>query len=169
MAADAHTGRRLVGGRDVRLLAEPNIRCCYCSQPASDHDPHSARCPGGKNYFRPHTTPSEFESPPMGAMTIEDYDKLQPVKTLDYDIADHKNASQLKPGAELTNHPTHYGSDDCIEVIKVIHAWGAGYNLGNVLKYICRAGKKEANYLQDLTKALWYLQNEIEHLESLEK
>jgi hypothetical protein len=46
------------------------------------------------------------------------------------------------------------------EAINVIEAWGCNFNTGNVLKYICRAGKK-GDRKEDLQKALWYLQREI--------
>lgn len=64
----------------------------------------------------------------------------------------------------VVNHPAHYGGEkDTYEAIKVIDAWGLGFSLGNAIKYICRAGKKENNSrLQDLEKAQWYLQHEIE-------
>ena len=59
------------------------------------------------------------------------------------------------------NNPIHYGGiDNLYEAIKVIEAWNLGFNLGNVVKYISRAGKKN-NELEDLEKALWYLQREI--------
>jgi hypothetical protein len=60
-------------------------------------------------------------------------------------------------------HPTHYGGkDNPYEAIKVIEAWGVGFNLGNTLKYISRAGKKD-NIIQDLEKALFYLDREIQN------
>ena len=61
------------------------------------------------------------------------------------------------------NHPDHYGGkDNPYEAIKVIKAWGAGFCLGNTLKYICRAGKKgTATRTEDLQKALWYLKEEL--------
>lgn len=64
----------------------------------------------------------------------------------------------------FVNHPYHYGGENSpYEAIKVIDAWGLGFSLGNAIKYICRAGKKENNSrLQDLEKAQWYLQHEIE-------
>jgi hypothetical protein len=65
---------------------------------------------------------------------------------------------------EDVNHPQHYGGDTTYEVIKVIEAWGLGFNLGNTVKYIGRAGKKGAA-AKDLKKAVWYLQREIETLE----
>lgn len=59
------------------------------------------------------------------------------------------------------NHPQHYGGDTTYEAIKVIEAWGLGFNLGNTVKYICRAGKK-GHGLRDLEKAAWYLNREIQ-------
>lgn len=68
--------------------------------------------------------------------------------------------------AEQVNHPAHYGGkDNPYEAIKVIDAWGLNFCLGNTVKYIARAGKKDV-HLQDLKKALWYLQHEINKLEN---
>lgn len=63
------------------------------------------------------------------------------------------------------NHPKHYGGEDnAYEAIKVIRAWELGFSLGNVVKYISRAGKKDpTKRVEDLKKALWYLQEEIEN------
>src|SRR4051812_23501328 len=67
--------------------------------------------------------------------------------------------------SEQVNHPEHYGgADNPYEAIKVIEAWELGFNLGNAVKYISRAGKKDA-LLQDLKKARWYLDREISNLE----
>lgn len=64
---------------------------------------------------------------------------------------------------EMVDHPTHYGGkDNPYEAIKVIEAWGVGFNLGNTLKYISRAGKKD-DIIQDLEKALFYLDREIQN------
>lgn len=64
---------------------------------------------------------------------------------------------------EAVDHPSHYGgADNPYEAIKVIEAWGLGFNLGNTVKYISRAGRKGAA-LEDLRKAAWYLQREIEN------
>lgn len=62
---------------------------------------------------------------------------------------------------EAVNHPAHYRGDTTYEAIKVIRAWGLGFSLGNAVKYICRAEHK-GRPLQDLEKALWYLQEEID-------
>ncbi len=59
------------------------------------------------------------------------------------------------------DHPAHYGgADNVYEAIKVIEAWGLGFNLGSALKYVCRAGHKGTR-LDDLKKARWYLDREI--------
>jgi hypothetical protein len=71
--------------------------------------------------------------------------------------------------SEAVNHPAHYGgADNPYEAIKVIEAWGLGFCLGNTVKCISRAGKKDAR-LQDLKKAAWYLQREIESQEKAEQ
>ena len=69
---------------------------------------------------------------------------------------------------ESVNHPSHYGgADNVYEAIKVIDAWELGFALGNTVKYISRAGKKDPNKeLEDLKKALWYLQHHINQLEN---
>lgn len=66
---------------------------------------------------------------------------------------------------EAVNNPEHYGgADNPYEAIKVIEAWGLDFYLGNVAKYISRAGKKD-DILQDLKKARWYLDRKIKKLE----
>ena len=62
------------------------------------------------------------------------------------------------------NHPEHYGGrDNAYEAIKVIEAWDLNFHLGNVVKYISRAGKKDPNKeYEDLKKASWYLQRYID-------
>lgn len=64
------------------------------------------------------------------------------------------------PPSEIVNHPQHYGGDTTYEAIKVIEAWGLGFCLGNVVKYIARAEHKGAP-IDDLEKARWYLDREI--------
>ena len=69
---------------------------------------------------------------------------------------------------EQVNHPNHYGGkENPYEAIKVIEAWGLEFCLGNTLKYISRAGKKDPQReLEDLEKALWYLQRRVSFLKS---
>ena len=77
--------------------------------------------------------------------------------------------------ADSVNHPTHYNSHpsgiECIDVARHFP-----FNIGNVIKYLWRAGLKplsdmgasdatERARLQDLKKARWYLDDEIQQLE----
>ena len=80
-------------------------------------------------------------------------------------IRDRKNKVKFTE-TEKVYHPDHYGGkDNLYEAIKVIEAWNLDFNLGNVVKYISRAGKKDKDAeLQDLEKALWYLQRSIDKL-----
>jgi len=67
---------------------------------------------------------------------------------------------------EMVDHPTHYGGEDnTYEAIKVIEAWDLGFNLGNTIKYVSRAGKK-LDILEDLEKASWYINREIKKLKN---
>ena len=64
------------------------------------------------------------------------------------------------------NHPKHY-TDGRIEVIEYIEDKNLGFCLGNAIKYISRAGKKEKNKeIQDLRKAMWYIERRIYELEN---
>lgn len=71
---------------------------------------------------------------------------------------------------DAVNSPSHYqlgGKLAGLEVIDIIEALGFGFNLGNMLKYVCRAGKKTAQpTLQDLRKAQYYLAREIARVEA---
>lgn len=66
---------------------------------------------------------------------------------------------------EKINHPSHYGGENSLyETIKVIEAWNLNFNLGNAVKYISRAGKKdETKYIEDIKKAIWYLEREVSY------
>ena len=69
---------------------------------------------------------------------------------------------RMAPASDPVNHPSHYKTGG-IETIDFIEAKGLGYHLGNVVKYITRAGKKGTNMgMQDLQKARWYLDRAIE-------
>ena len=63
--------------------------------------------------------------------------------------------------ADPVNHPPHYRTGG-VETIDFIEAKDLNYRLGNVVKYVSRAGKKDSDPVQDLEKAAWYLQREIE-------
>ena len=59
------------------------------------------------------------------------------------------------------NYPKHYTQYpvQCIDIAEQM-----GFNLGNVLKYIWRAGLKDSDPTQDLQKARWYVEREIARL-----
>ena len=75
---------------------------------------------------------------------------------------------------DIVNHPDHYKSETGMEVIDVIEAFGLGFCLGNVVKYVLRAGAKLNDpkewlsaTIEDLKKARWYLDREIGNLERM--
>lgn len=66
--------------------------------------------------------------------------------------------------SDNVNHPKHYNTGK-IEVIDYIEDKNLGFNLGNAVKYISRAGFKDpSKTLEDLEKASWYVAREIERL-----
>jgi hypothetical protein len=79
------------------------------------------------------------------------------------------SARKTYPAPEVihrTDHPSYYGgADNVYEAIKVIEAWGLGFALGNAVKYIARAGRKEGTSArEDLSKARWYIQRELDRM-----
>ena len=65
---------------------------------------------------------------------------------------------------DVVNHPSHY-TDGKIEVIEFIEDKNLNYHKGNAIKYICRAGKKDPQKeIEDLQKAIWYINREIRNL-----
>lgn len=74
---------------------------------------------------------------------------------------------------EAINHPSHYAEGRKYEPIEVIADWQLDFALGNTVKYISRAGRKgsatmsdKEKTIQDLEKAKWYLDWEIQHLKA---
>ena len=71
---------------------------------------------------------------------------------------------------EWVDGPKHYGgADNPYEVIKVCEAWGLDKDayLFNVVKYVARAGKKDPlKELEDLKKALFYLERKINNIKN---
>lgn len=64
---------------------------------------------------------------------------------------------------DMVNHPSHY-TDGKYEVIDFIESHYFPYHLGNAIKYICRAGKKDpTKEVEDLEKAKWYLERFIKN------
>lgn len=62
------------------------------------------------------------------------------------------------------DHPNHYNSGK-IEVIDYIEDQNLNFHLANAVKYISRAGKKDVDKtVEDLEKAIWYIQRYIDHV-----
>lgn len=66
---------------------------------------------------------------------------------------------------DMVNHPQHYVSDpsgvECIDIVR-----HRNYNIGNAIKYLWRAGlKNEDKHIEDLKKAIFYINDEIKRLE----
>lgn len=69
--------------------------------------------------------------------------------------------------SEAVDHPKHYnslgdGSIECIDVVEHM-----SFNLGNATKYIWRSGLKSPDAITDLSRAIWYINREIERLKSM--
>jgi hypothetical protein len=67
---------------------------------------------------------------------------------------------------DQVNHPMHYTSDpsgvECLQITR-----HRNFNVGNAFKYLWRAGlKDESKTIQDLEKAIFYIQDEIKRLEA---
>ena len=78
------------------------------------------------------------------------------------DFQDPPGALRPEPEYDPVNHPAHYGKHpsgvDCITITEHFN-----FNVGNAIKYLWRADHK--NGLEDLKKAAWYVNREIERIE----
>lgn len=74
--------------------------------------------------------------------------------------------SDLSPAHDPVNYPSHYTSHPSgVEAIEITRHMG--FNLGNAMKYLWRNGLKDGQpAVQDLEKAVWYIQDEIKRLKS---
>lgn len=100
------------------------------------------------------TMHTHFETP---VITMPEFEALTAPASEGVNI-DLVHAGEQKK-TDMVNHPPHYKAGG-VETISFIEAKGLDYHLGNVVKYITRAGKKE-DELQDLQKARWYLERAI--------
>jgi len=72
------------------------------------------------------------------------------------------------PKNDPVNRPSHY-TDGKIEVIEFIEDKNLGFCLGNAVKYIARAGKKDpTKEIEDLNKAKWYIERRIKELKGVQ-
>lgn len=70
---------------------------------------------------------------------------------------------------DQVNHPAHYTSDpsgvECLQITR-----HRNFNIGNAIKYLWRAGlKDDKKQIEDLQKAIFYIKDEIERLQSVQK
>lgn len=116
-----------------------------------------------------------------GKFVMKSVEQTLPIHYLTCDMRELECGLSGKPNPVLgkpkeskmkdsVNHPAHYQAKNdpngTYEAIKVIEVWELGFCLGNTVKYISRAGKKDAEkIIEDLKKASWYLNREIERLE----
>jgi len=102
---------------------------------------------------------------------MEERVKYTATSTADKDLlCDKYNEEKTARTMPFENpiRPSHYGGDGNVyEVFNVLEAWGLDkdFYLGNVVKYVARAGKKnKSKEKEDLEKALVYLQKRIDLL-----
>ena len=119
------------------------------------------------DYFSSSTMNGKELSPEDVQERIKTYTPPYNVKDLKYiNLAEdvHDFRKNIPP---FNARPEYYGGKDTTyEVFSVLEAWklDKDFYLGNVLKYLARAGKKSFNKKEDLEKALVYLQKRIDSL-----
>ena len=114
-------------------------------------------------FKKKETAPIRVPLVAMGSLD-EAYDKTTRADDLMYDdmgYSPHATIIRTASQDDPVNHPSHYTVGG-IETIDFIEAKGLNYNLGNVVKYITRSDYK-GNKHQDLQKALWYLNRELQN------
>lgn len=90
------------------------------------------------------------------------------MKTATQISRDEQMMNELKQTEnDPVNHPSHYISDpsgiECIQITR-----HRNFNIGNAIKYLWRAGLKDGNSdIQDLQKAVWYIQDEIKRIKGV--
>lgn len=129
---------------DILKRAFVGDRCKFCRYTSGDC--FGKNCVEGIERWLNDTCANEPENPPA-----------------DKHVDLHKVADEVT--RDNVNHPDHYNHGK-IEVIDFIEDKELGFHLGNAVKYISRAGRKDANKtIEDLRKAAWYLNRQIERLE----
>lgn len=122
------------------------------AQPERSHDPKVVKAE--KKYIKAvkTNTPSKIIKAVKEMKQALDVIEKKPTKLI-------IQPQFAKAALDLINNPPHYRVGG-VETIDFIEAKDLNYRLGNVVKYVSRAGKK-GDPLQDLEKAAWYLQREI--------
>lgn len=116
---------------------------------------------GGRSCLRIDCSP-EYELDIALALICE---PVQEETEKDKDVSVSEAVENNVAAPDPVNHPSHY-TDGKIEVIDYIEDKKLGFCLGNAVKYISRAGKKDpTKEVEDLRKALWYVERRIKELE----
>lgn len=124
----------------------PAVNCPKCRTELSKTKPKKKESPKKVNENAPVISKTE---------TTESYITADSVKDL-YDVTTDKKPNRI---TNAIDHPSHYNRGK-IEVIDFIEDQQLPYHLGNVVKYVARAGYK-GDKLEDLKKARWYLDRYI--------
>jgi len=126
--------------------AKPKYTCAVCRGDAAD----GIQSPFGNNA---NFCSKECLNKYMSIFT-DKADKLEPLTIQSYKSAKH----------DPVDHPKHYTTHpsgvECIQITRHMN-----FNRGNAIKYIWRCGDK-GNPIEDLKKAIWYLQDEIKRIEN---
>lgn len=126
--------------------------CIYGNESCTDKD-----CKEGiKAYFNQEICASKEEL--IGVKRME-----EELKTPDEHLEDAIKEKDQQCNDKV-NHPSHYNQG--IEAIDIIESWNLDFCLGNVIKYVLRA-KYKGNIIEDLEKARWYLDREIDTLKNM--
>ena len=110
-----------------------------------------------RNYDFSHLSvkPSIFSPEEHGSMVAQVF----------LDEMERKKMTETPEKSEAINHPNHYLGSRKYEPIDVINDWELNFQTGNAVKYISRAGRKNKDKtVEDLKKAVWYLEWEISNL-----
>ena len=128
------------------------LDCCGC--------PHNDKCHGHCDDAFIEYLEQNIEVNESDLKTVEIKEKANTKETLQETLDEVKEPVEN----DNINHPSHY-TDGNIEVMDFIEDKQLNFARGNVIKYVSRAGKKDPNKeLEDLKKAMWYLNREIERL-----
>lgn len=121
----------------------------------------------GKIYYKSINNGKSYESSKIGFILLHKPAEVYRINTKPTVIDGVTYPPSWTAGQkhDPVNHPKHYTSDpsgvECIEITR-----HRNFNIGNAFKYLWRAGLKDGNSdIDDLKKAIWYIQDEIERLE----
>jgi hypothetical protein len=107
---------------------------------------------------------NDLPPPPYNLNGVKEEYKVRLLEALKYWHENHTAEETPVKKNDPVNSPSHY-TDGKIEVIDFITDKKLGFCLGNCVKYISRAGKKDpTKHIEDLKKAKWYLEREIKNL-----